>query len=290
MTEEELQDTPSFRYKKMILPLIQVLDDLYGITFFRFVRIYKTANHISFGNSLNFALRYWNEYVDVDATLYPQFFDDQLCVKIYDGSRGSKTKKEKQMFEERLEKYQLSDQGMVIIRKTEDYVDTFNFSSIKYQNDSLNKLLQNFQNLKNYCDFFLQEIAEMLKDPNNYTKLTGISQNIIELSPSIAALSSTKLINVYYDNDYTNKFIKEKLSPIEEAKLTPAEVQCLYWLIKGKTAEETAIILERSRRTIESHLYAIRAKLGCHKTSAAILKAKKLGLIQDEVFTKSALL
>lgn len=283
MTEEELQNTPSFRYKTKTLPLMQILDDLYGITFFRFVRVHKTLGSISIGNSLDFAFRYWNEYLDVDTTLSPQFINHQYSVKIYDGSKTSVIKKEKQMFEERLQVFKLSDKGIVILRRTENYIDTFNFSSIKYKTDEINKLLHNVINLHKYCDFFLQEIGYILKDSSNYAKTPRIIKPIFKntvLQPNDEIISG-------FNNSYTEKFIREKLLSVENVRLTNAEVLCIYWYLQGKTAEETAIILNKSRRTIEGHLCAFRNKFGCFKTSAAIHQAERLGYIQNgQIYTK----
>ena len=54
--------------------------------------------------------------------------------------------------------------------------------------------------------------------------------------------------------------------------LTPREKECATWLILGKTAEETAAILGLSRRTVEDHLAAMKAKLGCsNKVQLAVL-------------------
>lgn len=45
--------------------------------------------------------------------------------------------------------------------------------------------------------------------------------------------------------------------------LTPRERECIHWLLEGKTAEETAIILGLARKTVESYFENIRNKLNC---------------------------
>ncbi len=45
--------------------------------------------------------------------------------------------------------------------------------------------------------------------------------------------------------------------------LTLRELQCLYYLYKGKTAYETAACLYLSRRTVETHLANLKQKVGC---------------------------
>lgn len=47
--------------------------------------------------------------------------------------------------------------------------------------------------------------------------------------------------------------------------LTQREVECINWMIKGKSAAEIAILLKLSRRTIESHINNIKYKTQCYK-------------------------
>jgi len=46
--------------------------------------------------------------------------------------------------------------------------------------------------------------------------------------------------------------------------LTDKELQCLYWLIRGKTLPEISIILAMSERTAEKHIENVKRKLNCH--------------------------
>jgi DNA-binding CsgD family transcriptional regulator len=63
------------------------------------------------------------------------------------------------------------------------------------------------------------------------------------------------------------------------ANLTPRERECLSWAAAGKTAWETAKILERSQRTVEYHLDNARKKLGADNIKAAIQKAVNTRLV-----------
>lgn len=62
-------------------------------------------------------------------------------------------------------------------------------------------------------------------------------------------------------------------------KLSPREKECLYWISKGKTAEETGMILNLTQKTVENYLGIIRKKLNVHKTLQAVLRAIELELI-----------
>lgn len=55
-------------------------------------------------------------------------------------------------------------------------------------------------------------------------------------------------------------------------RLTRRQAQCLFYLIHGKTAKETARIISISNRTVEVYLNQIREKVGCDYKQAIIEK------------------
>lgn len=63
-------------------------------------------------------------------------------------------------------------------------------------------------------------------------------------------------------------------------KLTPREMECLRWMVSGKSTWEISMILKRSEATINYHVMNIRNKLGVHSRSAAMIKAMGMGLLE----------
>lgn len=61
--------------------------------------------------------------------------------------------------------------------------------------------------------------------------------------------------------------------------LTKREIECIYWLSQGKSSEEIGIILNLSKRTIETHILHAKKKLNCYKTTQLIYLAQKQALI-----------
>jgi DNA-binding NarL/FixJ family response regulator len=53
-------------------------------------------------------------------------------------------------------------------------------------------------------------------------------------------------------------------------KLPKRKVECLYYLVKGKTAKETAKLLNISHRTVEHYLEDIKNRWGCNSKSMLI--------------------
>lgn len=85
-------------------------------------------------------------------------------------------------------------------------------------------------------------------------------------------MSPFKLSNNLQNLLYTNK-IKidipnfEVVSTLQEENLTKRETECLFFFLRGKTANEIAIILHRSLRTIQTHLENLKSKMHCDTKS-----------------------
>ena len=58
-------------------------------------------------------------------------------------------------------------------------------------------------------------------------------------------------------------------------KLTPREIDCLYWAAKGKSSKKTASILCISQATIESHRKQIKEKLKCKTMAQAVFQGMR---------------
>lgn len=64
-------------------------------------------------------------------------------------------------------------------------------------------------------------------------------------------------------------------------KLYPSEIETLYWAARGKTSEETAIILKLSPNTITSYRKQAIQKLNASNITHAVFLAAQLGLIAE---------
>lgn len=62
-------------------------------------------------------------------------------------------------------------------------------------------------------------------------------------------------------------------------QLSPRELECLQWAAHGKTAEDTACILDRSVETVRLHLKRATTKLGALNRAHAVAKAMAFGII-----------
>lgn len=66
---------------------------------------------------------------------------------------------------------------------------------------------------------------------------------------------------------------------IDQSVLTAREIECLQWAARGKTEEEIAIIIGRSRETVHFHLRNVIHKLDANNRTHAAVIACHRGLI-----------
>lgn len=64
-----------------------------------------------------------------------------------------------------------------------------------------------------------------------------------------------------------------------DQKLTEREIECLYWAAYGKSSDETAIILNIKKSTVEEYKKQIKKKLNCSNLTQAVYEAVKRGYI-----------
>lgn len=77
---------------------------------------------------------------------------------------------------------------------------------------------------------------------------------------------------------YVKTMCRPERVPVDPA-LTAREVQCLRWAATGKTDDEIAIIMGRSRATVRFHFHNAAVKLGAVNRSQSVFKAGQLGYL-----------
>lgn len=70
--------------------------------------------------------------------------------------------------------------------------------------------------------------------------------------------------------------LRTKLSGQSKVNISKREIECLFYLVRGKSARETGILLNLSQRTVEYYLNCLKEKLHCAKKSEIIEAVYKL--------------
>jgi len=136
-----------------------------------------------------------------------------------------------------------------------------------------------------YASNILESSDQLAKLISGIFNLSGLN------SPQLAALEENSSLNIiprplaaglfiydtleekqlcenYYCQRLSNRYYLK--SNDEETYLTRRELQCLTHLFFGRSAKETAAILNVSVKTVESYLEGIRPKLKCYSRSQLV--------------------
>lgn len=153
--------------------------------------------------------------------------------------------------------------GLTLVKCGSNYFDTFNFATNK-NNFFINEFyLSNIDLFENFSLYFLEQSKSLIRKANKDLYFVEY-KNIDFYSEHPDTLLNTgklNLLNLY------NK-------PI----LSYRELNCVNWLLKGKTVSEVAMILDISTRTAEKHLISIKEKLNCRTMFQLGNKISALGL------------
>jgi len=76
--------------------------------------------------------------------------------------------------------------------------------------------------------------------------------------------------------------LNSKKDECQEPLLTRREKQCLYWASRGKTVQETALILGISHNTVRAYIESARRALDCYTIAQAVTKAIHFNLLLSE--------
>ena len=90
------------------------------------------------------------------------------------------------------------------------------------------------------------------------------------------------IINSKTDIDYIRQELLSSHS-LDNKSLTDRQIECCRLLLNGKTAKETAGMLELSTRTVEYYLNNVKVKMNC-KNKAELI-AKLSGLISTSTWS-----
>lgn len=95
----------------------------------------------------------------------------------------------------------------------------------------------------------------------------------------LAALIGQTQMFAYVLHQAVARIALPEILPLQSAKLTARELECLKWIAEGKTAWETARILGISERTAVFHINNVMRKLDAANRTQAIVRAVGLKLL-----------
>jgi DNA-binding CsgD family transcriptional regulator len=140
--------------------------------------------------------------------------------------------------------------GYSIIQKNKTGIEHWGFATQR-END---RIVDSYLNESNIFNKFMLYFRDNANDLINNERAEGLPITNFRISaPTEEEQEASPFLNKfkrYYINNHTY--------------FTPREIECLYWLSKGKTIEMTAEILHLSPRTVKEYISNVKERMGCN--------------------------
>jgi LuxR family quorum-sensing system transcriptional regulator SolR len=247
--------------------IIKPFTSAFNIKHFRYLKLYNDGSRVLLSNYAD-CTRFYYEQGHYKKMWYDGEFPEHLIEgwHLWDMMRIINYGSEVSPFEKEINHLLHLSHGLTYIKQGIGFYEIYTFdgnSPSIYQIDK--KILLHFI-------FFFKEQARKLISRGEQEKI------IIELENPLKNYNKDKIINKF-ENMHINRYYLS--GKYEGIYLTSKEVQCIYWLLHGKSVEEIAIIKSNSPKTIENHLDNVRNKLDCHKQTQLVRIIFESGIFSE---------
>jgi LuxR family transcriptional regulator, quorum-sensing system regulator SolR len=260
------QEHPMFRQAKNIDSIFSPLCQLHFCCMC-YIRIYNDGTFLDLSNNSEM-LSYF--MLDLDGYRYINY------QKVFDRPNGYEISLSSGDFGQAVQEVRKKcnlHHNLCLFNKHPSYQEIWQFTAEK---DDCNIYLKNLDLLKKFTFHFREKAKPIINQAENHKlKVCGNLQTKSTFYNNMNLQQN--LENEFTDNlDIKRYYLGEKFN---NTYLTKREVDCLFWLAQGKSACEIAMILETSKRTIDSHIDNCKTKLQCYKQSQLVKICIYLGII-----------
>ena len=128
--------------------------------------------------------------------------------------------------------------GITLIKREEEGFGFYNLGTKSSDSSIINRYVNNLDEYENFIQYFQDKTKNLFR--------------------------SAKNLKFHINSGSTADGSKKTGHQFGRLYLTDREYECVNYLIRGKTAEEIAIILNISKRTVETHVQHIKRKMNCY--------------------------
>jgi len=241
--------------------------EMLGITDFIFMRIYPDGTFIDLGTHVPWAKLFFENLYTLKyekKDMQTHAFRDGIA--LWDNNPTNQIWHDGKLFS--------VSNGLSIAKPTNEYDDLYCFYTVSCNNILNDFYINHLDVLEQFINYFNDKAELLIKRvsknklilPEEYTK-----KAVIKTTDTPAIIEN-----------FLMEIGKHKSLSNNPYGLTFKELECLTWLCAGKSAAETGLILNRSKRTIETHINNMKIKLNCHKISSLIYTATAHGLVPNK--------
>ncbi len=162
-------------------------------------------------------------------------------------------------------KYFSYGNGITICERSFAYEELYGFYSMAHQAEMSQFYLQHIDFFRKFKTYFIEKASSMIQsaDANRFILPKKYYSNM-EPHVDIRVASIQKRLQLKLLQSYT--------------PLTQRELDCLNWVIQGKSYGETGELLGIAQRTVENYVANIKSKWNCKKISELVNLAGKMAL------------
>ena len=157
--------------------------------------------------------------------------------------------------------------GMSLIINNICYVETLGFSTTE-DNHKINYFYEHANDIFYRFKFYFLDKAKTL------IKIAEKNKFTIPHSPAKTVINELENDVKYIKNNFYSKTNINKLYLLningEDTTITKRELECIKWLMLGKSVTETSLILAISTTTVNTYIKNIKEKLGLFKVSQLV--------------------
>ena len=169
------------------------------------------------------------------------------------------------------------DHMLIKIEKHEDFCDVWNFGTKKENKDITRLYLGHLDVLMLFTYYYKEQCASLIrkseKDPIIISNLNIDNKELDNLSTIAREIKKCLFNN-------TKRYYLSSSSD-GSTYLTKVEMEICFWIYKGKTTEEIAIIVGGSKRTVEKHIENIKYKFFCENKGQLICNLRHMGIFSS---------
>ncbi|KTC73655.1 Regulatory protein SdiA [Legionella bozemanae] len=154
--------------------------------------------------------------------------------------------------------------GITICHRHKDHTAFYFFSGSNKNAALINFFVNNLSFLETYIYHFTQNMSRQIAK----SKLLGLNQQKKTTESVVNDLMISSLLKRATSENETIFLLKKKFISLKKfnkeisLRLTPRQKEVVYWFAQGKSAKQTAEILQISTRTVERHFEDVRKKTG----------------------------
>lgn len=238
------------------------LASAFGITHFRYLRLYPDGSRILLSNHSDCVRfmygqgHYKQMWFDGE---FPHYLNNGW--HIWDAMRAVSEHNEITPLEKEINYALNLYHGMTFVSTGQGFHEIYTFDSDRSTIYQLNK---NF--FLRFIHFFKEQANALIAKADKQRLIVpSMGKRVGELDET--ELSTEAIKDFLEQTEVTRYYLSGKYS---EVYLTEKEVKCVYWLLQGKSAEEIACIEGNTKKTVQYHFEQIRTKLDCYKQTQII--------------------